>query len=174
MKVYTNVDEVISNLKLFSAKIDAGLNNSVADLGKHCKDIAKANVIIYDKDPFTGEQIKNNIKLSIENKMGGNIRAVVEAGHQDSKFYEYGTGIVGSESPHPESEKAGWEYNLSTIYKRISSISGREGWFHNFPIGVRFTSGQPASAFMFKAYSSTRAKAQSLLKEKFNDALKGG
>lgn len=173
MKVYTNVDEVIRNLKLFNMGIETGLNDKVVELGEYCKDNARANVITYEKNPTESELIKNSIQLFLETAISGRNKAIIEAGHQDSKFYEYGTGIVGSESPHPESEKAGWLYNLETPYKRISSVTGKEGWFHKFPVGVRFTSGQPASAFMFKAYYSTKAKANALLKECFNEALKG-
>lgn len=173
MKVYTNVDEVISNLKLFNAKLDTQLDNKVAELGKYCKDVAKNNVIAYEKDPTASELVRNGIQLFLESKLGGGNRAIIEASHENSKFYEYGTGMVGSSSPHPESEKAGWLYNLSTPYKRISTVTGQEGWFHKFPVGVRFTSGQPASAFMFKAYYSTKDMANTMLKECFNDALQG-
>ncbi len=173
MKVYTNVDEVIRNLELFNMNLQIGLKGKTEELGKYCKDTAKANVLSYDKDPTNSELVRSGIQLFLEGTISGYSKAIIEAGHKDSKFYEYGTGIVGSETPHPESEKAGWLYNLSTPYKRISSVTGQEGWFHKFPVGVRFTSGQPASAFMFKAYYSTKAKANALLKECFNEALKG-
>ncbi len=57
-------------------------------------------------------------------------------------FVEYGTGIVGANSPHEHAGK--WQYDASGY--------GKSGWYYrNNETGVAgFTRGQPASAFLLK------------------------
>lgn len=171
MKVYTNVDEVIKNLNLLNKTLEVNLPIKIEKLAQECLDIAKSNVISYEKDPSTAKAVSDEITLNIDQGIKSTT-AVITAENENSKFYEYGTGLVGSEAPHPESDKAGWIYSLDTPYKRVSSVTGRVGWFHKFPTSERavFTSGQPASAFMFKAYNYALDTSKSMLKQYFREA----
>ena len=47
---------------------------------------------------------------------------------EDVAFIEFGTGMMGQQSPHPLAGEAGWEYYTPTRYKR--SVGGRKGWFY--------------------------------------------
>jgi hypothetical protein len=167
IKVSSNVEEVINNLNLFKGYIDASLTENLPILGKYCQTVARSNVISYEKDPQTAGNVINGITLDY-----GLNQAVITALDPNSMFYEYGTGTVGSNVPHPLSLESGWVYNLPTEYKRISSTTGELGWFHKFEghSKATFLTGQPASAFMYKAYYLTLAKSKNFLNKVVKDA----
>lgn len=70
-------------------------------------------------------------------------------------FVEYGTGVVGAASPHPEAGAAGWNYDING--------HGEDGWFypygksnkHKFRFNPEtgkyqpWTDGEPAKPFMY-------------------------
>ena len=56
-------------------------------------------------------------------------------------YIEYGTGIVGEQSPHPAPETANWIYDINS--------HGEAGWFYWIRSGVHWTKGQIASAFLY-------------------------
>ena len=59
-----------------------------------------------------------------------------------AKFVEFGTGIVGSENPHPDPSIAGWKYDTND--------HGEKGW-HYFKNGEwHWTKGMPSRAFLFE------------------------
>ena len=45
-------------------------------------------------------------------------------------FLEFGTGIRGQESPHPNASLVGWDYNTKTSKKAHRTVGGVEGWFY--------------------------------------------
>lgn len=71
-------------------------------------------------------------------------------------YVEYGTGIVGAGSPHPEAGKAGWNYDINN--------HGEKGWWYPSPTGwyipkggltneegleLAWTKGMPSRPFMY-------------------------
>lgn len=71
-------------------------------------------------------------------------------------YVEYGTGIVGAGSPHPQPGKAGWNYDKNN--------HGEEGWWYPSPTGwyipkgglnnedklpLAWTKGMPSRPFMY-------------------------
>lgn len=59
-----------------------------------------------------------------------------------AKFVEFGTGIVGSESPHPDTSIAGWKYDVNK--------HGEKGWFYFADGEWHWTKGMPSRPFMFE------------------------
>lgn len=56
-------------------------------------------------------------------------------------YVEYGTGIVGEQSPHPVPETAGWVYDINN--------HGVAGWWYVIRKGAFWTQGQIGSAFLY-------------------------
>ena len=77
-------------------------------------------------------------------------------------FVEYGTGIVGANSPHPE-PAPGWSYDVNA--------HGEKGWayFDEKQNRWRWTKGEPAHAFVYK----TREYMRSISDEKLKVAMAG-
>lgn len=171
MKISSNTQDIINQLNIFSKTLNIRLDKSIEELGKEVQSVAKSNVISFDKDPNTASNIIESIMLYIE--LGGK-KATIVSEDVNSIFYEYGTGIIGMHNPHPESAEANWIYNIDTEYKRVSSVTGETGWFHQFEgtDHAIFMSGQPASAFMFKAFNYALQYGQVALSRNIDKALR--
>ena len=59
-----------------------------------------------------------------------------------AKFVEFGTGIVGSENPHPDPSIAGWKYDVN--------VHGEKGWYYFKNGEWHWTKGLPSRPFMFE------------------------
>ncbi len=70
---------------------------------------------------------------------------------EDVAFIEFGTGMMGQQSPHPLAGEAGWEYYTPTRYKR--SVGGRKGWFYKNKLTgeLTFTQGMIGTKAMYEA-----------------------
>lgn len=70
---------------------------------------------------------------------------------EDVAFIEFGTGMMGQQSPHPLAGEAGWEYYTPTRYKR--SVGGRKGWFYKNKLTgeLIFTEGMVGTKAMYEA-----------------------
>lgn len=83
---------------------------------------------------------KYKITLRVDNGLGDNY----------ALFVEYGTGIVGGGSPHPEASEAGWSYAVGN--KIFETKDGRVGWIYPTKEGsFRFTEGMEARLFWHDA-----------------------
>lgn len=83
---------------------------------------------------------KYRIALRVDNGKGENY----------ALFVEYGTGVEGGRSPHPEAGDEGWRY---AVGKHIfTTKDGRIGWIYPTKDGgYRFTEGQPARPYWHDA-----------------------
>ncbi len=86
----------------------------------------------------------------------------IRVGADYALFVEYGTGIVGANSPHPE-PAPGWTYDVNA--------HGEKGWtyFDEKQNRYRWTKGEPAHAFVYK----TREYMKSIADEKLKVAMAG-
>jgi len=176
MKVKSNVLDVINNLKVMNEMIIVSNKEIVKELGYIGQQEAKRNVIPYEKDPEIANNIIQGITIKIDNGIDF-ARATITATDENSIFYEYGTGIVGRANSHPMANDANWIYNLPTQYKRIatnptSKHFGEMGWFHKFPDGTFFVTGQPANAFMFKARNRILQYSIKIAKENITKSIR--
>ena len=77
-------------------------------------------------------------------------------------FVEYGTGIRGRDSPHPE-PAPGWVYDHNGHGEKGWSFKDRNGNWHT-------TQGQPASAFVYRTREYMRQQAGETLKVNMGNA----
>lgn len=82
-------------------------------------------------------------------------KGVIKVGADYAIFVEFGTGIVGANSPHPEPES--WNYDVNN--------HGENGWwYYDFKQDrFRWTKGQPASAFVYRALEFMRENSVNIL-----------
>lgn len=75
----------------------------------------------------------------------------VIAGAAHAFYVEYGTGPVGEDNPHPEPERAGWDYNIGpTIHQNEQHPEWGVGWWYPGDDGKpHWTQGQPSRPFMY-------------------------
>ena len=84
-------------------------------------------------------------------------------------FVEFGTGIVGQNSPHKNGEylaKAAWSYASGT--KIFTTKNGRIGWIYPTDNGeFRFTEGMKSRPFMYETALELERKFPNIAKEVF-------
>lgn len=84
-------------------------------------------------------------------------------------FVEFGTGIVGQSSPHPNGEylsQAAWAY--ATGSHIFTTQSGRVGWYYPTDDGeFRFTEGMKARPFMYETAKELVTRFEFMAREVF-------
>ena len=100
---------------------------------------------------------------------GGSIWSVV-AGTDHAMFVEFGTGIVGKQSPYPGELPDGvsWEYASGKTIRQLAD--GRYGWFYKDDDGQWwFTDGMPSRPFMYYTSIQLRDIVVKTAKEVFEN-----
>ncbi len=70
-----------------------------------------------------------------------------------AKYVEFGTGVIGSNNPHPKSSEAGWSY-------------GKQGWVYQSSDGnFYYTEGEIAHEFMYRATEDLKANYMNIVKK---------
>lgn len=59
-----------------------------------------------------------------------------------ASFVEFGTGVIGSENPHPETGLANWKYDVNN--------HGESGWWYFNDGKWHWTKGMPSRPFMYE------------------------
>ena len=84
-------------------------------------------------------------------------------------FVEFGTGVVGKASPHPNAEylaKAAWGY--ATGAKIFTTKDGKVGWIYPTDDGeYRFTEGMVSRPFMYETALELRREFPRIVREVF-------
>lgn len=148
-----NVDNAVKKLNQYSLKLDNAINDALVEINGKVQDKLLENMILYDIDSM---KILAATSVSI---VGNKLSIVI--GSDYASFVEYGTGIVGQNSPHPKALKIGWIYDVNG--------HGYSGWWYptteealskypNSPkrvIGGQvygFTRGQESKPFVYKTW----------------------
>lgn len=121
--------DVISKTKIFAQRL--------ADEGVI---LAKVKIMEYPA-VYTGELLN-----SIMDKPGAIItngsQWIIYTGCQWAQFVEFGTGITGSENPHPDTGIANWKYDANE--------HGDAGWHYYKDGEWHWTKGMPSRPFMYE------------------------
>lgn len=113
------------------------------------KGVEIAQTYVASLDAIFTYELNSSIHAEhIKDVQGGGIYAVV-AGTDHALFVEFGTGIVGQESPYPGelSDGVTWEYASGKTIRQLAD--GRYGWFYNKDGQWYFTEGMPSRPFMY-------------------------
>lgn len=120
-------------------------------------EIAKMKVTSHNAI-YTGELLG-----SIGQKPGTVIRQggsyVVYTGCAWAKFVEFGTGIRGKQSPHPDTSIAGWKYDVNN--------HGEAGWYYFRDGEWHWTKGMPSRPFMYETDVELMMEIPKIAKEVF-------
>lgn len=75
-------------------------------------------------------------------------------------FVEFGTGIVGSRSPHPH-DTIGYHYDVNN--------HGDNGWYYYDEGGSHWTKGMPSRPYAHLTYEELRNELFDIARKVFND-----
>lgn len=76
-----------------------------------------------------------------------------------AKFVEFGTGIRGKRSPHPDTSIAGWKYDVNE--------HGDSGWYYFRDGEWHWTKGMPSRPFMYETDVELMMEIPKIAKEVF-------
>ena len=65
-----------------------------------------------------------------------------------ASFVEFGTGVIGSQNPHPETGLANWKYDVNN--------HGESGWWYFNDGEWHWTKGMPSRPFMYETGQELR------------------
>lgn len=102
--------------------------------------LAKVKIMEYPA-VYTGELL-NSIMDEPGALISNGSQWIIYTGCPWAKFVEFGTGIVGSENPHPDTNIANWKYDVNE--------HGDAGWHYYKDGEWHWTKGMPSRPFMYE------------------------
>ena len=145
-----SLNRALKELKAYQKKVDAAgqnLTHSLTEQGVSLAQLNASYMSIYD----TGELVRG-----IDSQYQGEKGYVVSAAPH-SAFCEFGTGIVGATSPHPNPSLAGWKYDVNQ--------HGEEGWWYWKDGEWHWTAGMPSRPYMYDTAQMLRQMVVPTAKE---------
>lgn len=162
--------------KLVLISITEGIDR----LARMAEDYIKGQMLIYG---ITGE-LYTNVKVE---RIGEGFQVSTYAqsnwGFDYSMYVEFGTGLVGSQNPHPRADMFNWTYttqhedrygNLQEgwIYPSNPNDVNKNKWIGSDGQLYAFTKGQKASPFMYDTWMYLSLHWKRVLQGHINRALK--
>lgn len=163
-----SLSHAIKEVRDYQRQMVEAMNALIRELADQGAQVAKMRVASFDA--VDSGALEHSIYGYFDS--GSRIGYVI-AGAAHAFYVEYGTGVVGAASPHPEAGAVGWEYAVGpTIH---TTKDGRTGWFYNKGSdslfsdpdfsggqGWRFTEGQPSRPFMYNTFVWLEEAAEAL------------
>lgn len=149
-----DIDRAIREVEQFKKGFLEKCNRLIETLTDQGAEIAKVQVVQLDAE-YTGE-LKNSIEgyYSPTTKVG-----IIRAGAYYAAYVEFGTGVVGSRSAHPNPQ--GWQYDVNS--------HGDSGWvYYDDDSGeFRWTKGFKSRPFMYNTARELEKTCSKIAKEVF-------
>ena len=149
-----DIKRAIKELKTYKKQFLDRCNQLVEALTDYGVEVAKVQVSQLDAY-YTGE-LMNSIEgyFSPTTQVG-----IIKAGAYYAAYVEFGTGVVGSRSPHPDPQ--GWQYDVNA--------HGDEGWvYYDDDSGkFRWTKGFKSRPFMYNTAREIEKNCAKIAKEVF-------
>ena len=150
-----DIDRAIQEVELFKKDFIKKCDQLVEALTDYGVNVAKIQVSQLDA-VYTGE-LMNSIEgyYSPSTNVG-----IIKAGAYYAAYVEFGTGVVGSNSPHPNPQ--GWQYDINA--------HGDEGWvYYDDDSGeFRWTKGFKSRPFMYNTARQLEKDCKKIAKEVFS------
>lgn len=145
-----SIDTALKQLKSYQTKVHNAGENLTSELVDRGVEIAK-NEAMYMNAYDSGELVGGIIGK--KNGEHGSVQAT--APH--SAYVEFGTGVRGAQSPHPEPGLAGWKYDVNE--------HGEEGWWYWKNGEWHWTAGMRSRPYMYNTAKQLKQLVEPLAKE---------
>ena len=142
-----------------------------SDIAYKCKVLARrlaeigvevARVHVADLDAIYSGELLSSIKAEYDGNVPDGASWMVVTDCPWAFYVEFGTGIVGAGSPHPNPGIAGWKYDVNQ--------HGDLGWYYFKDGEWHWTKGMPSRPFMYRAAMDLRSRIESVAREVFGNA----
>lgn len=149
-----DIDRAIEELEKFKFEFLTKCNRLIEALTEYGAEVARLEVRQLDA-VYTGE-LMNSIEgyYSLTSNVG-----IIKAGAYYAAFVEFGTGVVGKSSPHPNPQ--GWQYDANN--------HGDSGWvYYDDDSGeYRWTKGFKSRPFMYNTARQLEKECKRIAEEVF-------
>jgi hypothetical protein len=171
-------------VKTISVRLDpASIAKAIQELQEYQKDIENKTRLLVQRLTDYGAEIARVKIVSMGAYYSGELLSGVDgyysptlnAGfvkvtNDHAAFVEFGTGVVGQNTPHKNGEylsKASWQY--ATGPKIFTTQNGKVGWIYPTDDGgFRFTEGMKSRPFMYETALELQSKFDQMAKEVFS------
>lgn len=144
-----SIQKAIKEIERYKKTLKSKVETFLLRVGELGVNIANTYISAYSIPSEVIGQIKiqkGDIVVS-----GGTIQIIIT--NDEALFWEYGTGLVGKDNPHIDTN--GWTYNVNDykkgwVYKGLGTAYSWELQDKN---GVYFTKGMPSQPFMYQTYN---------------------
>lgn len=149
-----DIDRAISELKVFKREFLRKCESLIEALTDYGVEVAKVEVAQLDA-VYTGELMNSIVGYYSPTYNVG----IIKAGAYYAAYVEFGTGVVGSKSPHPNPQ--GWQYDVNN--------HGDEGWvyYDEDSGGFRRTRGFKSRPFMHNTARDIEKNCERIVREVF-------
>lgn len=153
------VRNAIAELRQYQVDINRKCELLVQRLAQEGVILAQIKIMQYPAI-YTGELLES-ISAEPGALLTNGAQWVIYTGCEWAPYVEFGTGIVGSENPHPETGLANWKYDINK--------HGEAGW-HYFKEGEwHWTKGMPSRPFMYETGKDLRTLVPKIAREVFGN-----
>ena len=149
-----SISQAIREIEAYKQELTRRCQQMVESLTREGAEIARLKVVEMGAN-YTGELVS-----SIEGYFSPSAGAgIIRAGAWYAVFVEYGTGVVGAQSPHPDPQ--GWSYDING--------HGEDGWVYFNDRDQRWhrTSGFQSRPFMYETGKELERVCHRLVQEVF-------
>ena len=147
----SSIDAAIKEMQAYQEQLTHKcriLAQRVAEIGV---EIARVNIADFDAI-YSGELLS-----SIRAEYSGSVPDCPWAA-----YVEFGTGVVGQESPHPDISIVGWKYDVNQ--------HGDMGWYYFKDGEWHWTKGMPSRPFLYQTGMDLRERIEEIAREVFAGA----
>lgn len=160
-----SLDKGISKLQEYKKRVEDNTKLLVQRLTDEGAEIARVKIV------GLGAHYSGALLSGVDGYYSPTLNAgFVKVTSDHVAFVEFGTGVVGQNSPHKNGEylsKAAWSYASGT--KIFTTQDGRVGWIYPTDDGgFRFTEGMPSRPFMYETALELQRKFPQIAKEVFS------
>jgi len=139
-----------------SKEIDKAIDDALLETGKEIEKHAHKSLSEYG---IGSGEVASSLELKTSNE---SIELIATSDHAD--FVEFGTGIKGSENPHPK--PTGWTYDVNN--------HGDSGWVYcDANNNFHWTAGTESRPFMYKSWRYGSSIIGSKVTKHLNILMKG-
>ncbi len=168
-KIYVTLDpnsvaKAITEIREYQKEVESKTRLLVQRLTDHGADIARVKIV------SMGAFYSGELLSGVDGYYSPTLNAgFVKVTSDHVAFVEFGTGVVGQNSPHKNGEylaRASWGY--ATGSKIFTTKNGKVGWIYPTDDGgFRFTEGMRARPFMYETALELQNKFPQIAKEVF-------
>lgn len=153
----SSIQAAIKEVKAYQSDLNRKCELLAQRLAEEGVILAKVKIMQFPA-VYTGELLN-----SIQNEPGAMIsngsRWIIYTGCDWAPFVEFGTGIVGSENPHPDTGLASWKYDTNK--------HSEAGWHYYKDGEWHWTKGMPSRPFMYETGRDLRKIVPKIAREVF-------